>query len=343
MIVDLRSDTSRGRRRHAPRDGRGRGRRRRLTARTRPSAPLERKVAELLGKQAALFVPSPARSANQSGIRLLVPPGKELVVRLAGAPRACRARRGRPSSAASLPHLGGRPRPARSRAIEDLIAPDAGPQPGCRTRLARSRTLTTRRRPHPAARAVDAVSSRADRRAARCTSTARGCGTRTWQPAARWRAGGAVRHGVGLPVQGPRRAGRSGHGGERRAGSPRRGYGASVTAPGCARPASWPPPAGTRSPITSRGSPTTTPARSPNRRRARCRSRRGGHEQRGADVAQARAVAERPQRKAARLRWDRGCCDGHPPRRRRRRHRPGDRRTAPARQPLTAPKTARTV
>jgi threonine aldolase len=87
---------------------------------------LEHEVAELLGKQAALFVPS-GSLGNQLGVRLLVPPGMELVcdslAHLARAElgaaavfsgvtfRTWRAERGRLDAAA----------------IAQLIAPDAGP------------------------------------------------------------------------------------------------------------------------------------------------------------------------------------------------------------------------
>ena len=79
---------------------------------------LEAAVAELLGHEAGLFVPS-GSLANQLGLRLLVTPGQELVCDSTGARRPGRARRGRGLLRHHLPHLArrrGRARRRRGRA-----------------------------------------------------------------------------------------------------------------------------------------------------------------------------------------------------------------------------------
>jgi threonine aldolase len=87
---------------------------------------LEREVAELLGKEAALFVPS-GSLGNQLGIRLLVPPGKELVCDSLA--HLARAELGAAAVFSGITFRTwqadhGRLDPER---IADLIAPDAGP------------------------------------------------------------------------------------------------------------------------------------------------------------------------------------------------------------------------
>jgi threonine aldolase len=87
---------------------------------------LEREVAELLGHEAALFVPS-GSLGNQLGIRLLVPPGKELVCDSLA--HLARAELGAAAVFSGITFRTwqadrGRLDPAR---IAELIAPDAGP------------------------------------------------------------------------------------------------------------------------------------------------------------------------------------------------------------------------
>jgi threonine aldolase len=87
---------------------------------------LEREVAELLGKEAALFVPS-GSLGNQLGIRLLVSPGKELVCDSLA--HLARAELGAAAVFSGITFRTwqaerGRLDPER---IADLIAPDAGP------------------------------------------------------------------------------------------------------------------------------------------------------------------------------------------------------------------------
>ena len=80
--------------------------------------------------------------------------------------------------------------------------------------------------------------------------------------------------GFGLDrfLERPRRAGRRGASPARAPSSTRSGAGSSGSAARCARPVSAPPPASTRSTITSTGSPTITPM--PARWRAACRRSR---------------------------------------------------------------------
>jgi threonine aldolase len=87
---------------------------------------LEHEVAELLGKEAALFVPS-GSLGNQLGIRLLVPPGKELVCDSLA--HLARAELGAAAVFSGITFRTwqaerGRLDPER---IAELIAPDAGP------------------------------------------------------------------------------------------------------------------------------------------------------------------------------------------------------------------------
>jgi threonine aldolase len=87
---------------------------------------LEREVAELLGKEAALFVPS-GSLGNQLGIRLLVAPGKELVCDSLA--HLARAELGAAAVFSGITFRTwqadrGRLDPER---IAELIAPDAGP------------------------------------------------------------------------------------------------------------------------------------------------------------------------------------------------------------------------
>jgi threonine aldolase len=87
---------------------------------------LEREVAELLGQEAALFVPS-GSLGNQLGIRLLVPPGKELVCDSLA--HLARAELGAAAVFSGITFRTwqaerGRLDPER---IAELIAPDAGP------------------------------------------------------------------------------------------------------------------------------------------------------------------------------------------------------------------------
>lgn len=87
---------------------------------------LEREVAELLGHEAALFVPS-GSLGNQLGIRLLVPPGKELVCdSLAHLARAELGAAAVFSGITFRTWQADRGRLDVAR-IADLIAPDAGP------------------------------------------------------------------------------------------------------------------------------------------------------------------------------------------------------------------------
>ncbi|MDT4996928.1 MAG: threonine aldolase [Pseudonocardiales bacterium] len=87
---------------------------------------LEREVAELLGHEAALFVPS-GSLGNQLGIRLLVPPGKELVCdSLAHLARAELGAAAVFSGITFRTWQADRGRLDVAR-IAELIAPDAGP------------------------------------------------------------------------------------------------------------------------------------------------------------------------------------------------------------------------
>ena len=148
---------------------------------------LEREVAELLGHEAALFVPS-GSMGNQFGMRLLVPPGKELVC------DSLRARRaGELGAAAVFSGITfrtwqadrGRLDVARGRGADRA---GRRPVPGVDRRDRGREHAQLRRRDGAAGRRRlrRCVELARDAGVCACTSTARGCGTRTWRPACRW-------------------------------------------------------------------------------------------------------------------------------------------------------------
>ena len=147
---------------------------------------LEAEVAALLGFEAGLFVPS-GSLGNQLGLRLLVRARRGARLRLAGAHRPRRARRRRGVLRHHVPDLA---RPTAGRldvdAIAELIAPDGRPVPGVDGGDRRGEHAQLRRRDGSAADAGGRRGrARPRARAARCTSTAPGCGTRTSPPACR--------------------------------------------------------------------------------------------------------------------------------------------------------------
>ena len=182
---------------------------------------LEAEVAALFGHEAALFTPD----------RLDGQPDRHPAARAAGAAscsatptrtwsrtRSARRRRIGGVSTRTWPAVGGDIDPA-------LVAGDDPPgrllrraDPGDR---GRADPQPGRRRGHPAGHAAGAAGGRPTRPGSRCTATAPGSGTRTSPTACRWPTyGGAVRHAVGLPVQGPRRARSARWSCPRRSGSP---------------------------------------------------------------------------------------------------------------------------
>ena len=119
--------------------------------------------------------------ANQLGLRLLVAPGPGDALRLAGARRAGRARCGRGVLRHHAPAPGRRRGAARRRGVT-AGADGAGrrPVPGVDGRGRRREHPQLRRRHGPAARRDPGAARRhAGASASPCTSTARGCGTRT--------------------------------------------------------------------------------------------------------------------------------------------------------------------
>ena len=112
------------------------------TARTRPINALEREVAELLGHEAGLFVPS-GSMGNQLGLRLHAGAGRRDRVRRAGAHRARRTRRGRRVLGNHVPHVAQRSRRHRRRVDPRADLAGRRPVPGVDRRRSRSRTRTT--------------------------------------------------------------------------------------------------------------------------------------------------------------------------------------------------------
>ena len=296
-------------------------------------------MAALFGHEAALFCPS-GSMANQIALQLLVPRGGEL---LAGADAhvvtyelgAAAAIGG--ISTRTWPSVGAALDPDADRRDDPAGRLPVRADPGDRRR---ADPQPGRRRGRPAWTTLRALRAVADRRrsALHCD------GARIWHahvadgvPLADVRR--AVRHAVGLPVQGPRRAGRLA--GRRQRRADRRGPGdpqadgrrhAPGRHPGRGR-------RGTPWTTTSTGSPTTTraPGGWPPPWTARAWStpptvRTNLVPARPDQGAAGRAGAGRGRRRAGRA--DRGDAaaarpPGHPPGRRRRRHRPGDRGAAP--------------
>ena len=303
---------------------------------------LEAETAALLGFEAALFVPSGTQS-NLIGVMTHCARGDEYIVgqeahtyryeaggaRGAGQRAAAAARQRPRRHAAARRHRGRdqarrlalRPHPPHRAREHDRRAPAAG-------RLhaggARARRPS---RPRPASR----------RRAAVERGGEAGCG------AARDRAG--LRFGLGVPVEGPRGAGRVAACAAAAISSRLRAAGARCWAAACARRAFSPPPAALPSPITSPALPriTTMPRGSPP----------GSPGTSELDVAPAQtnmvfvgvppALAAAVRRASCRGRHHDHRHDppalGHAPRRRRRRRRARDRQRRPvlrrARRALT--------
>ena len=230
---------------------------------------LERRVAELLGQEEAVFLPT-ATMANQIALRLLGEPGDELLADANSHVCSSRARRaGGPLRArcAGCPGDRGRLTPEQS-ARPSATASDLH-VPATRVVVA-SRTRTTRGRPRLAARGA-----RGRRRAcagARARRPPRRRAAHERRGRAR-RAGGRarrhVRHGDALPLEGPRAARSARSSRARRSGWRRRGASSTCSAARCARRGSSPRPASTRSTTTSTASRTTTraPGGSPRARR----------------------------------------------------------------------------
>ena len=210
MIVDLRSEhLHEADARDARRDGRRRGRRRRLRRRSDGPARWRQRAAELLGKEAALFVPS-GTMANQIALLLHCPTGRRgarrrrgahmlplRVGRAARAGRACSSPRSAAPTARSPADDVARRRAAR-------LLQSAAHAPGRGREHAQPR-----RRPRVAARRSSPRSPRAPASAAwRCTSTARASGTprsRAACPSASWRrrstpCRACFSKGLGAPV-----------------------------------------------------------------------------------------------------------------------------------------------
>ena len=205
-------------------------------------------------------------------------------------------------------------RPAAASSTRSDVEPDdpaARAGTPCRPPRSRSsRHAQPRRRQRPAAgaRSWSCAASRP-----RARSSLHCDGARIWNAAVATGTplatyGAAVRHAVGLPVQGARCAGRLGAGRRRPTAASRRpGCCASGSAAGCARPACSPPPGSTRCATTSSGSPRTTPGRDGWASELADRRARpalpGGDEHRG---ARGRRTPRRwPRRRGRRACWSR--------------------------------------
>ena len=223
---------------------------------------LQERIAELLGKEAALFVPS-GTMANQIALKILTRPGDEVIARRRGAYRLARIRCG-----------GGQFRACSSPPVG---AAGYSPRPICAPPSSRRGTSSSRRPalvaventhnrgggvvfPQREAMAICAGGARARHREP--ISTARACSTPRRRPAhhaspswprpstwSRWpcRRGSAARSAACSPARRTTSRARCGRG--------------ACSAARCARPASSPPPGSTPSTTISSGSPMTTPTR----------------------------------------------------------------------------------
>ena len=224
---------------------------------------LEERVAGLFGHEAALFVPS-GTMANQIGMRLVVRAGP------GGALRRRRARGhlrdGRRGGVLRHlhAHAGRRRWPARRR---PLIAAGAAAR-----RLAPDGHRGDRRREHPQPRRRRVVQPLGDAaRALRLVAASAGVaaaldGARIWNAhvasgcRCRATAASSTPCRSASPRGSARRSARCWSSAPP-SGSPAPGCGASGSAAGCARPASWPRPGCTRSTTTTTGWPRTTSTR----------------------------------------------------------------------------------
>ena len=219
---------------------------------------LQEQVAELLGKEAALFVPS-GTMANQIALKLLTRPGDDVIVgdeahvvwHESGASAA--------NSGVQFTVVG------RGGVFTAPISPRPTRHPACRlpadrTGFGREHAQSRRRRRFPAGRRDRDLCSRPQ--AWRCElprrrpAVQRGRGDRPDARSAR----GAVRSRVRRAIEGARLPGRQPDRRSHGAGRRRCARDACSAAP-CARPASWPPPVSTRSIITAHASRRTTPTR----------------------------------------------------------------------------------
>ena len=174
------------------------------------AAALEAQAAELLGKEAALFVPS-GTMANQIALLLHCRPGDEVIVGRGAHTRLYESGAGAAWAGVQFAEVGGADGTFTADDVERGGA--ARPIATCRARgWSRSRTRTTA----AAAASGRARSSTASSRHARARGLALHLdGARIWNAAVATgvpgaRPGGAVRHRVRLLLEGPRRAGRLG-------------------------------------------------------------------------------------------------------------------------------------
>ena len=233
---------------------------------------LQERVAALLGKEAALYVPS-GTMANQIALSVHTRPGDEVLVSHGAHCMVFESGAAGALSGVQFDVL--RDQAERGSFTAAQVAAAHQPrQPPLRADDARRRRehAQPRRRQHlPAARDPRDREGRAQASASPCTSTARASGTRTSPPV--WRSRSWRRRSTpsasACPRGSARRSARSSP--ARRRWSTARTAAARCSAAACARRASSPPPACTRSSTTSRGSPTITPTRaaSPSRWRAR--------------------------------------------------------------------------
>ena len=178
---------------------------------------LEAEVAELLGHEAGLFVPS-GSLGNQLGLRLLAKPGEEIVCDVTGPHRPRRTRRGGGILRHHVPHLAERARRARRRrgaradragrrAVPGLDGGDRGRE---HAQLRRRHGAAGRRSSPPSSSWPAPTGLALHLDGARLWNAHVATGTSLAELAA------AVRHRVGVPVQGSGRAGRVGARVERR-------------------------------------------------------------------------------------------------------------------------------
>ncbi len=206
-VIDLRSDTvTPAHARDAPRDGRRRGRRRRLGRRPDRSSSRPRSH-RILGKEAAVFVPS-GTMGNQIAVRAHTRPGDEASPRVGGV-RTSASRAARPPSPASRLAFDG-----EVGVLSSTRSPYASAIRTTRTTpdeaaVAREHDRRDRRAGAVAERIADWPASPTTT-ACPCTSTAPGSGTPPWRAAAPGRVAAPSNTASVVLFQRARRPGRLG-------------------------------------------------------------------------------------------------------------------------------------
>ena len=219
---------------------------------------LQEMVADLLGKEAAVFLPS-GTMCNEIALRVHCRPGRGDAGPPHRASHPLRDRRPRRAGRRQRPPARRRARPVRRRRAGGGHPPRLPPLPAQPAGVGRADQQPRRRLDLAAGPRARGDRGRAPpppgHAPGRRPPDERGRRQRRRRP----RVGGALRLGVDRLHQGPRARRSAPRWPARATSSPRRGGSSSRWAAPCARPASSPPAASTRSATTSSAWPRTTP------------------------------------------------------------------------------------